>query len=143
MKLTSHHRERGVKLELSMTSMIDVVFLLLIFFLVTTTFLRPERQLKPTIKISEKSASRRPVDLEPAIVDVIVQNGSAVFRLGTVVTSDVEKLEQMLQQFENKEDGAFIRVADEVPFGMAAQAIGASKRAGFLIVSYVPLSGSQ
>ena len=46
MKLSNRAVDsRSNKIELSMTSMIDVVFLLLIFFLVTTTFVRPEKQL--------------------------------------------------------------------------------------------------
>jgi biopolymer transport protein ExbD len=42
------------KIELSMTAMIDVVFLLLIFFLVTTTFVPPEfrRTCHPGISLN-------------------------------------------------------------------------------------------
>ena len=44
MKLTSH---RASQLDMQMTSMIDVVFLLLIFFMVTSSFQKTERELEP------------------------------------------------------------------------------------------------
>jgi biopolymer transport protein ExbD len=119
--------------------MIDVVFLLLIFFLVTTTFVSPERQHKTTMKVQQQSASRQPVDVEPAVVDVVRINNKNVFQIGAVVTEDIKELFVVLEGFDNKSDGAFVRVSDEVPFGMAAQAINACKRAGFPLVSYVPL----
>ena len=79
MKLS--HRLRGTqRLELSMTSMIDVVFLLLIFFLVTTTFVRPEREVVSAIKVDQKDASENQSVLEPAIVDVIQVQGQPVYR---------------------------------------------------------------
>ena len=48
MKLTN--RRHGSKIDLQMTSMIDVVFLLLIFFMVTSSFNKAERELDPAIK---------------------------------------------------------------------------------------------
>jgi biopolymer transport protein ExbD len=138
MKLSNRHQNQ-VKLELSMTSMIDVVFLLLIFFLVTTTFLRPEQQVKSAIKVIEQDAQQSRSDLEPAIVDVILQNEKVVFKLGAIRTSEIAEIRKSLEQFENKSDGAFVRVADDVPFEQAAQAIGACHASGFESVSYLPL----
>ena len=69
MKLCTRQRRRQ-SLELSMTSMIDVVFLLLIFFLVTTTFIRPEREIRSMIQVKQKQASQSSSNLEPAIVEV-------------------------------------------------------------------------
>lgn len=139
MKLSNRSRqERSNQLELSMTSMIDVVFLLLIFFLVTTTFVRPEKQLVSSIKVQEKNASDSISDLEPAIVEVLGKSDRVRYRLGAVVTNDLEEIEKILQTFENKSDGAFVKVDDEVPFDHVAQVIAACKRAGFFIVSYIP-----
>ena len=122
-----------------MTSMIDVVFLLLIFFLVTTTFLRPEQQVRSAIKVIEQDAQQSRSDLEPAMVDVIWQNEQVLFRLGAIRTNDIGEIRETLDQFENKAEGAFVRVADEVPFEQAAQAIGACRASGFDSVSYLPL----
>ena len=43
MRLTN--RRHGSKIDLQMTSMIDCVFLLLIFFMVTSSFNKAEREL--------------------------------------------------------------------------------------------------
>ena len=122
-----------------MTSMIDVVFLLLIFFLVTTTFLRPEQQVRSAIKVVESDARQSKSDLEPAIVDVLLQNEQVIFKLGAIRTNDIVEIRKTLNQFENKSEGAFVRVADDVPFEQAAQAIGACRATGFDSVSYLPL----
>lgn len=122
-----------------MTSMIDVVFLLLIFFMVNSSVIRTERDLDSGIKVERQSASEQRSDFEPAVVDVIMANGSPVFQLGTRQIATQEELVEILRQFENKADGAFVRVSDEVTFDMAAAAIQACKDARFPTVSYVPL----
>lgn len=138
MKLSHRHRDTQ-RLELSMTSMIDVVFLLLIFFLVTTTFVRPEREVVAAIKVDQKDASKNQSVLEPAIVDVIQVQGQPMYRLGAVQTNDISEIEKMLSAFESKSEGAFVRVSGDVPYEAAARAIGASRSAGFTSVSYLPL----
>lgn len=139
MKL-SNRPQGGKPLEISMTSMIDVVFLLLIFFIVTTTFVRPERELVSAIQVNEKNATADATNLEPAIVDVVRQNSQVIFRIGTVRTNDLDEVKSLLQGFENKSEGAFVRVAGDVPYEAAAQAIGACQATGFSTVSYLSLN---
>ena len=55
MKLSSRKIERNKHVELTMTSMIDVVFLLLIFFMVFSSFLDTERNLDSAIKVKKSS----------------------------------------------------------------------------------------
>ncbi len=138
MRLSSRKAQRGHKIELSMTSMIDIVFLLLIFFMTTASFVKTERDLDSSITVQSRSASQSPRDLEPAIVDVTRGAAGFVFKLGNREIESAEELEQLLQQFEYKMDGAFVRVSDEAPFRMAAAAIQACKSAGFPAVSYIP-----
>lgn len=52
-------RHKKDKLELSMTPMIDVVFLLLIFFMVTTTF---NRETKLKVQLPEAQAEQAPAN---------------------------------------------------------------------------------
>ena len=120
-----------------MTSMIDVVFLLLIFFLVTTTFVQSERQLSSNIKIKEKGAAEAR-DLEPAIVELLMKDGRVQYRLGAVQTPDLAKIADLLKEFDGKENGAFVKVDDEVPFGYSAKVIGLCRAANFPTVSYLP-----
>lgn len=121
-----------------MTSMIDVVFLLLIFFLVTTTFVRPERQLLSAIQSNEREAAKSESLLEPAVVDVVRAGDKAIFKIGAITTDNIEEVKRVLQGFENKSEGAWVRVADNVPFEFAAQAIGACRSAGFTGVAWLP-----
>ncbi len=138
MKLSNRHL-RGTRMELSMTSMIDVVFLLLIFFIVTTTFVRPEREIKSLIRVNEKKSAKQVSNLEPAIVDIVMQNSQVLFRTGALRTNNLDEIKKLLNGFENKSEGAFVRVDGEVPYEAAAQAIGACRAAGFSSVSYLPL----
>jgi biopolymer transport protein ExbD len=139
MKLTSRKSDRGKAIELSMTSMIDVVFLLLIFFMTASAFIRTERELPSSIRVKKKSASQAQSDLEPAIVEIVRGGQGFVYKLGTREVPSAEELTELLRLFQNKSDGAFVRVGDEAPFGMAAAAVQACKSANFPVVSYVPL----
>lgn len=142
MRLSSRKLQRESKIELAMTSMIDVVFLLLIFFMVTTSFVKTERELDSAIKVKKKSAAA-PSDLEPAIVEIVRGDSGWVYRIGSRDMTSSDELTGVLRQFDNKLDGAFVRVSDDAPFAMAAAAIQACKSANFLAVSYVPLSDSE
>jgi biopolymer transport protein ExbD len=143
MKLSSQHHRQKANLELSMTSMIDVVFLLLIFFLVTTTFVKAERQLRPAIQVQEETQeSSQQGFLEPAVVHVKRLGGRNFFKLGGREMTTYEELLEVLLVFENKEDGSFIVVDDQASFDMTAAAIQACREAGFTSVSYVPANES-
>jgi biopolymer transport protein ExbD len=139
MKLSSRKIERDRRIELSMTSMIDVVFLLLIFFMTTSSFVRTERELDSAIRVKNKAQAQALSDLEPAVVEVVAGGDGFVYKLGTREITSEEELVRVLRSFPNKADGAFVRVSDGAPFRMAAAAIQACKTAGFPTVSYVPL----
>ena len=125
-------------LTVSMTSMIDVVFLLLIFFLVTTTFIEPEKQLVSQIAVEETDAGLQVNDLEPAIVDIYTVGNTTLFQIGAVKTSDQQKLSNIIATLPNKSEGGFVRVDKKVPFEAVAQIIGLFKSSGFENVSYMP-----
>lgn len=140
MKLSSRNQHRPVRLELSMTSLIDVVFLLLIFFLVTTTFVKPEMQLLPNIKVNDlSSASNSPVQIETVYV-LPGDDGAGAYKIGSIVTRDINELKKILSTAspESKLDGVMVHVDGDAPFGKAVQAFNACQESGFLIVSYVP-----
>ncbi len=139
MRLSKFRPSRETRLELSTTAMIDVVFLLLIFFLVTTTFFRPERHLDPNIKVQQQSGADTMQDIEPAVVDVLRIDGQPRYRLGTLTTGNISRIFEQLQQFPNKSKGAYVRLSDDVPYGMAAQAINACRQSGFNLISFMPL----
>lgn len=126
---------RSVVNRLQVTSMIDVIFLLLIFFMATTTFSQPEAHLTPGLK--EQRATGRASDLEPQIVDVVRDGGRDVFRLGVRTLPDKASLVAALRDLP-REPGVFVRVSDDVRVESAAAAVQACRDAGFEKVSYVP-----
>lgn len=138
MRLSNKRYRNTNRLELSMTSMIDVVFLLLIFFLVTTTFVRPERQISSAIQSNERKSAKKETHLEPAVVDVQRLSGDVVFKIGAITTNDLAEIKRVLLGFENKSEGAFVCVSGDVPFESAAQAIAACRASGFTAVAYLP-----
>jgi len=141
MKLSS--RRDSAKIDLQMTSMIDCVFLLLIFFMVTSSFSLAERELDTGIKV-QRASGRAASDLAPAIVDIVRStSGRFVYKVGGRELPTSHELTDVLRQFDNKLDGAFVRAADEAPFSMAASAVQACKSAGFTLVSYVPLASDK
>jgi biopolymer transport protein ExbD len=143
MRLSSRKVKKESKFELQMTSMIDMVFLLLIFFMTTSSFRKTERELDSAIKVKGRSARAATANLEPAIIEVVRGgSGEFVYKMGTREIETADELTEVLSQFRNKLDGAYVRVTDEAPFDMAATAIQACKTANFLGVSYVPLTTS-
>lgn len=122
--------------------MIDVVFLLLIFFMVTTTFRKTERELDPAVKSQQRSSNASDSDYEPVIVEVVAADSRTFYRLGTAVFATEAELISTLRQFDRTEDGAYVKVSDAAQFGFAAGAMQACKTAGFSAVSYIPWDGA-
>ncbi len=142
MKLSSRNRYSNRNLDLSTTGFIDVVFLLLIFFLVTSTFLMPERQMQSNIAVQKDSSASSQQDLEPAVVRIALASEIPTYTIGAFVTDDETKLNEFLADFVNKQDGAFVRADGDVPFAATAKAIAACRINGFQPVTYVPNSSS-
>jgi biopolymer transport protein ExbD len=153
MKLSSRKLERGSRVELQMTSMIDVVFLLLIFFMTTAAFVQTERNLDPAIEVKRKAAAQRDRDLEPTIIEVVPgAGGDFVYKMGGREFTSYEELADVVRSKRQldlrgqiagtggwRRAEAFVRVSDGAPFRMAAAAIQACKSAGYVGVAYVPL----
>lgn len=120
-----------------MTSMIDVIFLLLIFFLLNVGYHAAERELDSGIQT--KSASRSKSHLEPVIIDIVPASGGGghVFKIGGRELATAGELTRVLRMMEPT-GVAFVRVRDDAPFAMAAAAVQACHDAGFPSVSYVP-----
>lgn len=72
MKLATR---RGEEPEVNLTSLIDVVFLLLIFFMVSTTF---ERQAALRIDLPEASAVEQQVD-QPEKLELVIDSAGRMY----------------------------------------------------------------
>jgi len=137
MNFQRHRRVKPKSLgALPMTSMIDVVFLLLVFFMVTASMAPKESELGSALQASEKGESAA-ADLQPQIVRVERTEFGAAFRVGQRVLSTQEELTELLGRLP-KEAGVFVRVSDDVPVRAATSALQACKDAEFTKITYVP-----
>ncbi len=120
--------------ELPMTSLIDVVFLLLIYFMLTQTIATKEGELSSALQTQRGEG--RAADLVPQIVDVIVENGATGFLVGERLVRTRQDLTAVLRTL-SREGGVFIRADDAAPVAGVAAAMQAAHDAGFRKVSYV------
>ena len=137
MNLTPRsERDRGARLgSLPMTSMIDVVFLLLIFFLVTSSFAPDEGRIDSALQTEGSGVATS--DLQPQVVHVERSGAVVMYRVGQRTTTSAQELTSILRQLP-REAGVAVRVSGEVPVGAAARAMQAAHDAGFEKRSYVP-----
>ena len=138
MRFGRDHLDVGIsEARLPMTPMIDVVFMLLIYFLLSTTLANPESDLATALRAQEESGASSASDFQPQVVEVVMDRGSVLYRLGARELRATEPLRDLLATLP-KEPGVFVRVSGNVPVGAAAAGIQAAKDAGFVRVSYVP-----
>ena len=117
--------------------MIDVTFLLLLYFIVTTVLTKPEDRLSPSLQTLAESAVGPQSDFQPQTVDVLMFDGAPAFRLGAEVMRTKRDLVAALAHL-HKPTGLFVQVSDEVPVSAAVAALQAGRDAGFDQVTYVP-----
>lgn len=125
------------EVALNLTSMIDVVFLLLIYFMVTMVIAPTEDELSSTIQTRDPETASAS-DFQPQIVEVLDVDGRPGFRLGERTFFEQAPLRETLGGL-NLEAGVFVHVHGEVPVGAAASAMQAARDAGFERVTYVPV----
>lgn len=129
-------RARATRIgALPLTSMIDVVFLLLIFFLVTSNFAQQERELPSALQTD--GGGVRASELQPQIVEIRLLDGSPVFVMGERAVRSGADLQILLSQLP-KEPGVAVKSEPNVPISAVAAALQAARDAGFTKRSYVP-----
>lgn len=137
MQFNRHPYANLRDVELNLTSMIDVIFLLLVFFVATASIALPESRLSPALQTSKKESGDQGADFVPQVVEVSDVNGTPVYRIGGRVLRDRRELTSILRELP-KELGVFVKVSDSVPVGFTTSAIQCCHDAGFEKVTYVP-----
>ena len=136
----NRRRRRGQLGALPLTSMIDVVFLLLVFFLVTANFAQKESKLPAALQT--EGGGVRSSDLQPQIIQISVMNGQSIYTIGQVQCSDRASLESVLQQLP-RDAGVAIKAEPDVPVQAIATALQAARNSGFSRRSYVPSDSGE
>jgi biopolymer transport protein ExbD len=125
------------QVPLNLASMIDVTFLLLIYFMVSTVLAPDERTLETAIKREQEGASPDDRDFRPQRVRVLRDAEGPLWRLGERVIRDRAELERVMTDLPT-EAGMVVEVEGGVPVEIAVAALQAARDAGFTEVSYVP-----
>ncbi len=94
------HNDSNPGPKLNMTSLIDVVFLLLIFFMVTTTF---EKQAKLKIQLPEATEKVNPQSQEQVVIS-ISQKGSIYINNNELLNSKYDSIVGGLKQIVKGEE---------------------------------------
>ena len=130
-------RVRVDRLTLNLASMIDVTFLLLVYFIVSTVMARPEDQLTSAIQTRDSDSAGSEIDYQPQVVEVVAIQGVPSYVIGSRRLRDLPGLREVLRDLPT-ELGVFIRVSGEIPVEFALSAVQAARDAGFEQVTHVP-----
>jgi biopolymer transport protein ExbD len=119
-------KETDEEVGITLTSLIDVIFLLLIFFMVTTTLIEPSRRLDiqlPEAKAATAEAKSIPVTIEIGEKGEISLNGESV---------DVSALESRLKAMERESKRtAIVRADRRLDYGRVVAVLGICRASGF------------
>ena len=112
---------------INISSLLDVMFILIIFFLVTTTFKNLETDHK--VSLPDETEGKPLGDSEPVIV-VNVRKSGAYVMLGRQVT--VEEMTSLVEDAVRKNAGrkVLIRADQEALHGYVARAVAVCRHAG-------------
>lgn len=124
-------REEEDNFALDMTPMIDVVFLLIIFFMVSTVFVDFSRRMDinlPSSKSSVIDETVKSLEIEMTKDKKILMGGKQITLLGLETT--LSKME-----FKGKKQSAIIRADKSLPYGDVIQVMGLLQKKGIPDIS--------
>mgnify|MGYP003634897206 CR=1 FL=1 len=131
MKFRETNIEQGAELELA--PMIDVVFLLLIFFIVTWQFARFERDMDISVPAAEEAENK---DRQTGEIIVNVKKDGAVILNGRMVTEPelLSKLQSISEAYPDQ--AVILRGASEADFQAIINVLDQIKKAGIWNVAF-------
>jgi biopolymer transport protein ExbD len=131
MNLRPGHKEENV--EVNLTPLIDVVFLLLIFFMVTTTF---DRHAKLKVSLPESSAKATQQERDPLVLSIDAK-GNYFINDRQVVNQSLDTLKQALQKIigEQKDMALVLRADANTSHKAVVRAMDAASQLGLTKLS--------
>ena len=142
MKSSFGHHRRATSITVAMTPMIDVVFLLLVFFLCTASFQKSEGDLAASLLVeTSEPGAGSPLDAIPLVDEVTITgrefNGITLWTVNQgVETNDPAELVSLLQEIAEIDPGILVTIDPDqsIPLGHVVQAYDAARMAGFATV---------
>ena len=138
MNLGSGRRD---ELDVNVTPLIDVVFLLLIFFMVSTTF---ERESEIEIMLPQAAASAAPTD-DFAMQVTIDAEGTYYINGQRVINTKIETLKKAMQKVAgDRKDPPIILSADaKTPHQSVIRVMDAARQLGFVHLNFATVNEEQ
>ncbi len=120
-------KEAEEEVGIGLTSLIDVIFLLLIFFMVTTTLIDPSKRLDiqlPEAKAAAPDTKSIPVTIELGARGKILLNGKRV---------NLKTLESRLKALGSgsQKKTAIVRADRRLDYGQVVRVLGICRASGF------------
>ena len=124
-------REEEDSFAMDMTPLIDVVFLLIIFFMVSTVFVDFSRKMDINLPTSKSSV----VDETPKTIEIQMSKDKEMTLAGKRTT--ILGLEQALAKLDikSKKQTAVIRADKILPYGEVIEVMGLLQKAGVVDIS--------
>ena len=126
-------RSRSDEPDVNLTPLIDVVFILLLFFMVSTTF-----QRESEINIELPEASAEPVEERDETLEIVIDaEGHYFIDEQQVVNTELETLKQAIEKFlgARSEIPVVIRADRQTPYESVVRAMDATAQLGLLQMS--------
>jgi biopolymer transport protein ExbD len=128
------HARRRRSLDVNITPLIDVVFLLLIFFMVSTTFDRYSE-----IRIELPQADLEKVERQPELIDITIdREGRFYVDQREVVSTAQDLLERALKKALGERDEVPVVISADArtPYQSVVTAMEAASRIGLFRISF-------
>ena len=137
MNLRPGHKEETV--EVNLTPLIDVVFLLLIFFMVSTTF---DRHARLKVSLPESSAKATQQQVEPLVLSIDA-SGNYFINDRQVINQQLDTLKAALKKTIGDDmDVALVLRADaNTPHQSVVRAMDAASQLGLTKLSIATVEG--
>jgi len=137
MNLRPGHKEESV--EVNLTPLIDVVFLLLIFFMVSTTF---DRHARLKVSLPESSAKATQQQVEPLVLSIDA-SGNYFINDRQVINKQLETLKAALKKTvgDDLEIALVLRADANTPHQSVVRAMDAASQLGLTKLSIATVEG--
>jgi biopolymer transport protein ExbD len=124
-------REEEDNFAFDMTPMIDVVFLLIIFFMVSTVFVDFSRKMDINLPTSKSSA----IDESTKTLEVEMSKDKKIFLAGKPLTLLGLETTLAKMEFKDEKPSAIIRADKSLPYGDVIQVMGLLQKKGIPDIS--------
>ena len=115
--------EEGDDDGIDISPLIDVVFILLIFFIVTTTFVE-----EPGVEVDKPRAVAAERLQKQSILIAVTAEGNVVYAGREIGTAGVQSIVKRI--YRNEEIPVIIEADREAPSGLVIRVVGEAKRGG-------------